>query len=669
MIHNSRINLLIINASSNYCEEVISFLRAEGIAANIKRPDNLAELNTFLASQPWDVALCDNAHPEISIDQLKEASAQQDNPMGWLFLVENVEPASLEAAINMGALDAVSLKQPQHFHHVLNRELNSAKLRQQLHSVNAQAAEFDRRQIQLLDASSDAIVYVSDGIIIECNDAFSNLVGQGRDDLEAMPLFDFIASNSRDSLKAALKKTAQGDTQSIDIELGENQATTAHLVSTFYEGETAIQINFKTQAVNQQLTPQKTSADIDQRSAMIMQELSQQDNGDGVLLFVEIDKVAQLRAKQGLISSRAVLKSAVQYIANSLTMLGAWTREFNGHSVVAYTTTHSLASVRDILPDVLKQVAEHMFEFKQKTIQVSCSIGVASRTPDISMEQWMDNAYQAMFEARAENDGNAFKLFTADTRAGVAGNTGMTLDDALELDRFRLSFQPLVNIKSSEEDYYEAYIRMLDQNDEEVSPALFIEAFTAKEFNTKLDRWIILEACKQLSEVIQQAPDTKLIINLTANALNDDKLVPWIAIALRTAGIEANKVVFQFLESNIESYLMRAIKVFEQLRDIGCDVSINRVGEENESLKVFEKLKPRFAKLAPRFMTALQQENNPEMLRQMMTSVQQRGIEPIVGFIESANTMAVLWQMNASLIQGYYIAPPTPEMSYDFSDF
>jgi EAL domain-containing protein (putative c-di-GMP-specific phosphodiesterase class I) len=49
--------------------------------------------------------------------------------------------------------------------------------------------------------------------------------------------------------------------------------------------------------------------------------------------------------------------------------------------------------------------------------------------------------------------------------------------------------------------------------------------------------------------------------------------------------------------------------------------------------------------------------------------VQQLGIEPIVGFIESANTMALLWQMDASLIQGYYIAAPTPDMSYDFSDF
>lgn len=668
-MHNSALNILILDASANHSEAVISALRVAGVAAEVKRPDDPDILADLLKTQHWDIALCDNKHPDITLQQFIHQRDQFASQLKWLMLVETLDGMTLQCAVEAGANDAICLSQGTHFLHALQREVASARLNMQLQNVRAQAAEFDRRQEQLLDASSDAIAYISDGIIVECNDAFAGLVDQPRDDLEAMPLFDFIDAAHREALKQALKQAAKGESLSLDIAVGEHsQTVAARLVSTFYEGEAAIQISFKDPHATT-AKPQTTNADIDQRSAIIMQELAQADNGDGVLLFVEIDKVAQLRAKQGLISSRAVLKSAVEYIAGSLAMLGAWTREFNGHSVVAYTKTHSLASVREILPDVLKQVAEHMFEFQQKTVQVTCSIGVASRTDDIGMEQWLDNAYQAMFEARAENDGNAFKLFTANARAGVAGNTGMTLDDALELDRFRLSFQPLVNIKSNDEDYYEAYIRMLDQNDEEVSPALFIEAFTAREFNTKLDRWIILEACKQLSGVLPSAPETKLIINLTANALNDDKLVPWIAIALRTANIEPSRIVFQFLETNVESYLMRAIQVFKQLRELGCELSINRVGEESEAMKVFEKLTPRFAKLAPRFMQALQQDNNPEQLRQMITKVQQSGIEPIVGFIESANTMAMLWQMNASLIQGFYIAPPAPEMSYDFSDF
>lgn len=668
-MHNSALNILIVDESANHSEAVISALRAAGLAAEVKRPEDPEILADLLKSQAWDIALCDDKHPDIGLEQFIHQRDQFASSLKWLFLVDSLDADTLLASVSRGANDAICLDHSDHFLHVLQREVANARLARQLQNISAQAAEFDRRQEQLLDASSDAIAYISDGIIVECNDTFAALVEHVRDDLEAMPLFDFIGKDYREALKQALKQAGKGENMSLELALGDSEkVVAARLVSTFYEGEAAIQISFKDPSA-QVASPQTTSADIDQRSAIIMQELAQEDNGDGVLLFVEIDKVVQLRARQGLISSRAVLKSAVEYISGSLAMLGAWTREFNGHSVVAYTKTHSLASVRDILPDVLKQVAEHMFEFQQKTVQVTCSIGVASRTDDIGMEQWLDNAYQAMFEARAEHDGNAFKLFTADARAGVAGNTGMTLDDALELNRFRLSFQPLVNIKSNDEDYYEVYIRMLDQNDEEVSPVLFIEAFTAREFNTKLDRWIILEACKQLSNVLPNAPETRLIINLTANAFNDDKLVSWIAIALRTAGIDPDKIVFQFLEVNVESYLMRAIQVFQQLRDIGCEVSINRVGEQDESMKVFEKLKPRFAKLAPRFMEALQRENNAEGLKQMIEKVQQQDVEPIVGFIESANTMAMLWQMNASLIQGFYIAPPTPEMSYDFSDF
>lgn len=664
------LRLLVIDVSSNHCESLISALRHDGIAADVRRPQSLQDLSELLQSYTWDIALLDNQHPSISIEQFISTCRQHAPQLAWLMIVAEMTNDTIENAIDSGATDAVCLVRRKHFLHVLQREITNARRHQQLQDIRFQAAEFDRRQAQLIDASSEGIVYISDGIIVACNETFAAMINQTSSELVAIPLFDFIAEATKDELKRALKQAAKGEATSLSLQLGENSTeVTAKLVATFYEGEAAIQINLKPVREARDDASNKTNADIDLKSASIMQELAQHENGDGVLLFIELDKVAQLRAKQGLISSRAVLKSAVAYIASSLAMLGAWTREFNGHSVVAYTKTHSLASVRDILPDILNQVADHMFEFQNKTFQVTCSIGVASRTHDISIEQWLDNAYQAMFEARAENDGNAFKLFTADSRAGVAGNTGMTLDDALELQRFRLSFQPLVNIKSQEDDFYEAYIRMLDQNDEEVSPVMFIEAFTAKQFDTKLDRWIIQEACKKLSDILPSAPHTRLIINLTANALHDEKLLPWIAITLRTAGIEPRQIVFQFLERNVENYLMRAIEVFGQLSELGCDLSITRVGEESDSLKVFEKITPRFAKLAPRYMEALQQENNATPLREIIEAVHRHRVEPIIGFIESATTMAMLWQMNVSFIQGFYIATPAPDMAYDFRDF
>ena len=245
----------------------------------------------------------------------------------------------------------------------------------------------------------------------------------------------------------------------------------------------------------------------------------------------------------------------------------------------------------------------------------------------------------------------------------------MTLDDAISLNRFRMSFQSMVSIKDSDQEYYEAYLRMLDQNDEEISPSLFIDAFTQREFDTKLDRWVILECLKQLAEAQKNNPDTHLIINLTANALNDDKLLPWISVALRTAEVPPQTVVFQFLTEHVECYLLRAIKVFTQLEQLGCETSINRLGENDNSLKLFDKVKPRFTKLAPRFMQALQQDNNPELLKQMLNDIEAKGVASIVGFVESANSMAMLWQTNASLIQGYYIASPISSLNNDMAEF
>jgi EAL domain-containing protein (putative c-di-GMP-specific phosphodiesterase class I) len=48
--------------------------------------------------------------------------------------------------------------------------------------------------------------------------------------------------------------------------------------------------------------------------------------------------------------------------------------------------------------------------------------------------------------------------------------------------------------------------------------------------------------------------------------------------------------------------------------------------------------------------------------------LKEKNVESIVGFVESANTMATLWQMDVSLIQGYYMGAPSPDIG-QASDF
>lgn len=663
------LSILILNESSNNSEEVISTLRRAGIAANIVRPKDLSDLEAFLLDRHWHLAICDNKHPTLDCADLTAIIERLELFLPWHYLSEQLDTESISQGISYGASDIISCANEEHLVHAIARDANASKLWMNLQKLKRQANEFDQRQSQLLDASSDAVAYVQDGIILSCNDSFAECLTSPRDELIDLPLFDYIESESRDRLKLALKKAASGNIEHVSIKLiNQDEMLDTRLVTTYFEGESTIQMSFAlapaTSAPVITTSPGNTS-EID-----IMDALAKlAENDDGLLLIFDIDKTAQLKAKHGPSTSRIILKKALAFMESSLQDLNPWSKPLSDSSLLVYTQNHTLGSIRDRLPLFLNAFEQHLFEYNDRTVQMTCSIGVASLTADISAEQWLDNTHQAMFEARSENDGNAFKLYTSDIRAGVAGNTGMTLDDAISLNRFRMSFQSLVSIKDSDQEYYEAYLRMLDQNDEEISPSLFIDAFTQREFDTKLDRWVILECLKQLAEAQKNNPDTHLIINLTANALNDDKLLPWISVALRTAEVPPQTVVFQFLTEHVECYLLRAIKVFTQLEQLGCETSINRLGENDNSLKLFDKVKPRFTKLAPRFMQALQQDNNPELLKQMLNDIEAKGVASIVGFVESANSMAMLWQTNASLIQGYYIASPISSLNNDMAEF
>ena len=53
-------------------------------------------------------------------------------------------------------------------------------------------------------------------------------------------------------------------------------------------------------------------------------------------------------------------------------------------------------------------------------------------------------------------------------------NSVTSIQNALDDDRFRLLFQPIINLRGEGEEHYEAFLRMLDQDGNEVSPYDFL---------------------------------------------------------------------------------------------------------------------------------------------------------------------------------------------------
>jgi len=194
---------------------------------------------------------------------------------------------------------------------------------------------------------------------------------------------------------------------------------------------------------------------------------------------------------------------------------------------------------------------------------------------------------------------------------------------ALDDDRFRLIFQPVINLCGENEEHYEVYVRMLNDKSEEVSPYDFLPPPGLTDTVVRVDRWIFLQAIKKLAAHRVKGQNTRLFLNVTA----------------------------------------------ETLRQLHCKVSISQFGCSLNPSHALNHIDTDYVRIDGSFTEELRNDHDARThLKEIVQSLQSAGKLSIVPLVDSAGILATLWQAGVNYIQGDYLQPPTPEMTYDFSD-
>lgn len=96
------------------------------------------------------------------------------------------------------------------------------------------------------------------------------------------------------------------------------------------------------------------------------------------------------------------------------------------------------------------------------------------------------------------------------------------------------------------------------------------------ELSIKLDRWILVESCKQLHNFITQYPEAKLIVNLNKEVLFHDRTFPEFISKLITIVRSklTHPLILQFSEEDLLQNTSDAQKHITQLRQFGAEVSL-----------------------------------------------------------------------------------------------
>ena len=666
----------------------MNLIRNSGRATRGQMIEELEGLTEALASGSWDLMLLrPDANGVFAMECLKEVTKQaKDIPA--IFLIDEHDAEEITEGLREGYQDVVQKDDHDRLILVIQRELNNLADRRARRTAELNLKEAEKRCAVLLDSSRDAITYITDGMHTYANEAYLELFGyDDAEDLEGMPIMDMVAPKDHDNFKNFLRAYSAGESDSNEFlchgmctDGTEIQARMSFSNAT-YDGEPCTQILIRTN---------QADAELQER----LKEISSQDLLTGlynrnhftheldstlqwavthsktaVLFYIQLDNFDSVQSDIGIAGSDMVLSDVASLLRDNLPE-GAMLARFGDDIFTAAVKEKNLEEARDVAERLRAVIEDHMSEVQERTIQVTGTIGVTLISESVdNSEEVINRAHQAAEQVREENPlGNGVGVFDPATVKAVDPNdTGAVVQDAIDKGLFKLLFQPVIDLRGGSGELYEVFLRMLNDEGEEVSPNEFLAAASNQELGEKIDRWVILQSIKLLSEHRASGHDTKLIINITGESLKDQTLLPWLSVALKAARMPSDAIVFQFSESDATTYLKQAKEFCKGLKELHCKVSISRFGCALNPFNTLKHVEVDYLKVDGSFMKEIDSDESKEALKEMVAAAHAQGKLTIAPFVESAAILSTLWQIGVNYIQGYYLQAPSEEMNYDFS--
>ncbi|TNE83555.1 MAG: EAL domain-containing protein [Gammaproteobacteria bacterium] len=689
---NRTVHLLILDPSQNDAEALVSLLRNAGRATRAHRITSEEDLEEALKSGHWDLLLARDNAQEFKAEQALVMIRRLDKDIPFILMTSTERREQTAAFMKAGAQDTVLFDYTDLLLLKVNRELAALEERRRRRLLESHLHESERRCQLLLESSKDAIAYINDGMHIYANQSYMEFLGYDDiDDLICIPVLDTLTPESQGKYKSFMKAFSDSGKDGITLNCiarrsdDQELSITMSVSSATYDGEVCTQIVIR---------PEHNDAELEEK----LRQISSQDlltglynrqylmdalgeaivtagkkNQNGALAYLALDNFAACKGQLGIAGADLLLGDLAallrQLVSDKVTLA-----RFGDDSFCMLAQPCDEKAMEKLCEGIRKKLEDHLFEIEGRTAQLTLSIGIASITENSPKAQdLLGRTHVASAEVRklpGHERGNGIVIYNpADFESLDEGNSAEAIQKALEENRFRLLFQPIVNLQGEGEELYEAFVRMIDKDNKEVSPYDFLPPAGPSDMAIKVDRWVVLQSVKQLARHRANGHKSRLFITVTGETVQDKTFTAWLSVALKAARLPGSSLIFQIREGDANGYLKQAKEFTTTVQQLHCKVAISQFGCAINPLNTLKHVDASFIRVDGSFTEEIQKSDEAKTrFSELVQNLQNQGKLTIIPMVENASVLATLWQVGVNYIQGYYVQAPVPEMNYDFGE-
>jgi diguanylate cyclase (GGDEF)-like protein len=616
------------------------------------------------------------------IREIAKIKQQATGTVPLVVVSKAAQETDIAEALLAGAQDLVSLGQPERFRSVAERELRAFRLERALNETLSSANQYKKQLKAFMAGSVDAIAHVQEGILVDANQAWADLLGHpSADGLLGAPLMDLFDGGSKAALKGALVACGRGQWAGGSIKVvavtgsGAKLPINLNIDATSVDGEPAVKLS-----VSRPPAAAREPEELIERAVhkdpmtgfyhrrRFLEVLTDRLDAGGTrgvraLAYIRPDKFRELEEQIGPLASEDVLVQIAEQL-RELTQPNDIYGRFGGQVFTLFLERGTLRDVEAWAQNALARIAERVFESAHNTLSVTCTIGLAEVGPSTErLDALLAEARRSTQLGRDKGGNKVVLAQTSDESTRVQRFDEIWVHQikaALMENRFRLAHLPIASLSGEQQVMYDTVLRMIDAQGDEVSATEFMPAAMRNRLLRAIDRWVIGASLSFCSKT----PLDCVFIKLSYESLIDKTLVDWLSKAVQSSGTAPRSLCFQVSEENATQYLTQTQELAEQLRAMGHRFAIESFGVGRDSGRILAQTPMDFLKIDGSLMQRIATDQKlQEKVRVYVNTASNRAIPTIAERVEDANTMAVLFQLGVGYMQGHYVHEPEVVLS------
>ncbi|MEO7852134.1 MAG: EAL domain-containing protein [Rubrivivax sp.] len=241
-----------------------------------------------------------------------------------------------------------------------------------------------------------------------------------------------------------------------------------------------------------------------------------------------------------------------------------------------------------------------------------------------------------------------------------------SMRQALASGRFRLHYQPQIELRSGRVVGAEALIRWRDPALGEVSPARFIPVAEDSGFIIALGDWVLAQAVRQAATWHALGLAVPIAVNVSALQFQQPQFVDRVAAVLATSGLPPQCLELELTETILVRDADEALHRLQALARLGVRLSIDDFGTGYSSLAYLKRFPIGKLKIDRSFIKGLPgDDSDAAIVVAILQMARALGMKVIAEGVETESQRQFLSDSGCDEFQGFLFAPALDSLSFE----